>query len=245
MNSKDIKEAANNTKTAVTSSNNLPVKVVAFDLDGTLISNDSAQDWLDFLKDHNVVGAAQAIELCKRHIEAYYRAELDMESYMKDWSLPIVGKSYQMVDRLLEQYVQEVVMPNVFKAGRDLILDLRNKGATVVLISATPKFIVNKVAQLFGVEHSIGVEISMSTNDEFQNNVIPPYSYQSGKTVCLHNWMIKEFGKIVPLYAAYSDSVNDVSLLSLAQHAYCVNPDNALKTIMNVAKWQHIEWRHN
>lgn len=46
-------------------------QTVAFDLDGTLISSDSGEDWLEFLIEKGIATAEQARAECLMHMQNY------------------------------------------------------------------------------------------------------------------------------------------------------------------------------
>lgn len=216
--------------------------LVAFDLDGTIIANDCAQDWLDYLAANNVPKAKEAIRLCQKHIQDYYNACLNMNAYMQDWLLPIQNTHAETIEQWVENYVEEVVLPNAYPQALTELQNCKDRNETVVLISASPLFIVSKIAQKLGIEHSIGVRVHCE-NGKYTNQPLPPFSYQHGKVLCLHNWMNENFNQLLPLTRAYSDSVNDVALLTLAEQAICINPDKTLIQIAENLNWNAVQWQ--
>ncbi|MNF02546.1 hypothetical protein D3C80_2017060 [compost metagenome] len=67
-------------------------------------------------------------------------------------------------------------------------------------------------------------------------------TYREGKVVRLNAWL-EEQGESLAGAHFYSDSRNDLPLLSMVENPRVVNPDPALRAHAEEAGWPILEWR--
>jgi HAD superfamily hydrolase (TIGR01490 family) len=99
-----------------------------------------------------------------------------------------------------------------------------------VIITATNSFVTAPIARAFGVDHLIATEPEQK-NGEFTGRVAGVPSFREGKITRLESWMA-EHGWSWDSFSDttfYSDSLNDLPLMSLVQHPVAVDPDATLR----------------
>ena len=217
-------------------------KLVVFDLDGTLVDADCAQDWLLFLKQKDVSGIEQTIVHCDQHMELYEAGNMDMSAYMADWLKPLVGMPKQKLADWANEFSKDWIMPKLFKQVTALIADYKQQEAQLVIVSASPDFLVQAVADNLAIRHAIGIE-TVFENGLLTDKTHEPYSFKQGKVWALEAWMKQQVPKSLIIDEAYSDSINDLPLLAMATKAFVVNPDKRLKSIAAVCGWKELEWQ--
>lgn len=221
-------------------------KLVVFDLDGTLVDADCAQDWLLFLKQKEVSGIEQAIVNCDKHMDLYEVGNMDMTLYMADWLKPLLGMSKQELADLAKEFSQDWIMPKLFRQVNDLITEYKQQEAQLVIVSASPDFLVQAVAEHLAIPHAIGIE-TVFENGALTDKTHEPYSFKKGKVWALQAWWQQQqqnigFSTLI-IDEAYSDSINDLPLLVMATKAFVVNPDKRLQSIAEVCGWKELEWQ--
>lgn len=221
-------------------------KLVVFDLDGTLVDADCAQDWLLFLRQKKVSGIEQAIGHCDQHMDLYEAGNMNMTAYMADWLKPLLGMSKQELANWASEFTQDWIMPKLFRQVNELIIEYKQQEAQLVIVSASPDFLVQAVADNLAIPHAIGIE-TVFENGSLTDKTHEPYSFKQGKVWALEAWW-QEQQQCIGLSSliideAYSDSINDLPLLAMAAKAFVVNPDKRLKSIAEVCAWQALEWQ--
>ncbi len=216
--------------------------LVVFDLDGTLIDADCAQDWLTFLNNKGWPGAADAEAKCARIMESYTSGQMDMQAYMDCWTAPIAGYPVSEIDALAEEFAFNLVNAQVFVEGLTHIADCRRRDDIVLLISASPSLVVMPIARLLGIKHVIGIDIAVE-NGRYTSQACHPFSFGPGKLLRLQQWLLEQRLSGTPLATMYSDSRNDLPLLYHAQNAIVVNADPVVAEIARHRNWQILNWK--
>lgn len=225
-------------------------KLVVFDLDGTLVDADCAQDWLLFLKQKDISGIEQTIVHCDQHMDLYEAGHMDMSAYMADWLKPLVGMSQLKLAEWASEFTQDWIIPKLFRQVNDLIIEYKQQEAQLVIVSASPSFLVQAVADNLAIPHGIGIE-TVFENGLLTDKTQDPYSFKQGKVWALEAWWQQQQQQqhqdtrlsTLIIDQAYSDSINDLPLLTMATKAFVVNPDKRLKSIAEVCAWQVLEWQ--
>lgn len=217
-------------------------KAVAFDLDGTLISSDSGEDWLEFLVDKGLPLAKEARAECLVHMENYSLGTMDIGAYMMSWCKPVKGMAMCDCEPLLKEFVTTKVKPYIFARGKQLVDELKKQQTDILLVSASPDFLVKAIAKELGISAAIGIEVVID-NGVISNTIVEPYSFKEGKVIAVNNWLASlPDGSNKKLDLAYSDSINDLPLLTMAKNSVCINPDEKLAKVAKDNDWQVLSW---
>ncbi|WP_157884368.1 HAD family hydrolase [Paraglaciecola hydrolytica] len=209
--------------------------LAAFDLDGTLFDGDCAELWLQFLRDKDWPGIATTITHCQQLMAQYESGGLDMLNYMTFWLQPLVGYPVSEIKALSQQFY-EFYAKRFFSEGIERVKWHQQQGHTTICISASPDFVVNAITRFLGFDHVLGLQLQLK-EQKITGGVAFPLCFQHGKTQLLE----KLFGR--KLDYSYSDSINDVSLLEMAESAYVVNPNLQLQALASEKGWQTLIWQ--
>lgn len=210
--------------------------LILFDLDGTLLSGDSDFEWGVFLC---ASGAVDGDEYQRRN-EAFYldyqAGRLDIRAYL-DFALAPLGKiPPPRLAALREEFTAKVIEPMIKPAALELVAEHRRAGDLTVIITSTNRFITEPIAERFGVEHLIATEPERK-DGRYTGKLAGPPCYQEGKLECLRRWRERER----PAYdksRCYSDSYNDLALLSWADTPVVVDGDPRLLEHAEVNGWR-------
>ena len=216
-------------------------RLVAFDLDGTLIDEDSAQLWLSFLQEQNWPGADLARHYCDEVMDNYDSGQMDMGKYMDAWLAPLAGLAVQQAKAMAEQFTQKHILPKVFPSGYSAVGDHKQRGDILLIISASPSLVVQPIARLFGVHNVIAIE-AVTKNGFYTGQAIEPFSFGPGKLTCLKTWQQNKGIEHMPLWDMYSDSINDLPLLRHAQNGHVINANLDLQTAAAQYNWTRYQW---
>lgn len=89
-----------------------------FDLDETLIDDDSASLWIRWLVGQGFAPAE--LELQEQQLmQLYYQGKLSMEDYMQATLAPLAGLSVQTVAGWVQRYIRRDILPRVYPAARE------------------------------------------------------------------------------------------------------------------------------
>jgi HAD superfamily hydrolase (TIGR01490 family) len=136
------------------------------------------------------------------------------------------------------------VRPMMGQAARVLVSKHQAAGDLCVIITATNSFVTAPIAREFGVEHLIATDPE-EKDGEFTGNVAGLPSFREGKVVRMEQWLAERgwnWGSFEQSWF-YSDSLNDLPLLSKVRHPVAVDPDATLRAHAEKQGWTVISLR--
>jgi len=217
------------------------VTLAIFDLDNTLIGDDSDHLWGQFACDRGLVNAADFAARSDRFFAEYQAGTLDIDAYLRLALSTVQGRSTGDVDALHREFMRSRIMPIMLPRAGDLIADHRRRGHELLIITATSRFITAPIVAALGVENLIACEAQI-VDGRFTGEPSGIPSYQVGKVTRLYNWLE---GRQTSLEGAwfYSDSHNDLPLLELMDNPVAVDPDDTLRARALERGWPVISLR--
>lgn len=211
-----------------------------FDLDETLICEDSTSLWLRWLVSQ---GFAPADLIAEEQVlmAQYYAGTLSIEEYMNKTLSPLTGMGTLTVSGWVRRFIHRDIMPRVFPAARERIAWHQQRGDKVMIVSASGEHLVIPIAERLGVHGAlaIGVEI---VDDRYSGMTYGTMTYKDGKVSRLADWRALQYGEEYQCTWAYSDSMNDLPLLEQADHAHVINPDALLHQEATRRGWEVCRW---
>ncbi|MDO3387425.1 HAD family hydrolase [Gilvimarinus sp. SDUM040013] len=212
-----------------------------FDLDNTLINGDSDHLWGEFLIGQGLVDETQYRRRNDDFYEAYKRAELDIDAYLKFALSPLPERSPQDWGKLHQQFLSDVIDPIVLPAARALLQKHRAQGDYLLIITATNGFITRPIASALGVDHILATDPEIA-DGRYTGDYIGTPCYADGKVVNLHQWL-EQYDFDLAQSHFYSDSINDLPLLEEVGFPVAVNPDTALAEVAQTRQWPILDLR--
>lgn len=209
-----------------------------FDLDHTLINEDSDYLWGKYLVDHNIVEADYYQQKNDQFYEDYLAGVLDIDKFLAFSLRPLTEHSIEQLYAWRENFVNTVMAPTIAKNAAQLIQQHKNDGHTLIIISATNRFVTEPIAQLLNIPNLLSTEPEI-INNRYTGNYIGIPTFKEGKITALKAWMADNNETLEGSYF-YSDSINDLPLLELVTHPIVVNPDKRLKAISLKNNWKEI-----
>ncbi|MGZ8289411.1 MAG: histidinol-phosphatase [Telluria sp.] len=201
-----------------------------FDLDHTLLPIDSDYEWGQFLVR---TGAVDPVEFKRRNDEffAQYQAgTLDPVEYLEFALGTLARFPRTQLNAMHEQFMADVIKPAIRRRALDLLLQHQDAGDLVAIITATNRFVTAPIAQALGVEYLIAAEPEEDAQGNLTGKLLGVPTSGAGKVVHTHAWLEK-IGKPLPAFERshfYSDSHNDIPLLSVVTHPVATNPNSVL-----------------
>lgn len=210
-----------------------------FDLDHTLLPLDSDYEWGQFL---TRIGAVDPVEFARRNDEffAQYQAgALDPVEYLEFALGTLAQFQRRQLDDWHEQFMHEVIRPAIRPSALDLLRRHRDAGDLMAIVTATNQFVTEPIAREFGIDHLIAAVPEKTDDGVFTGKLLGVPSQGEGKLIHVGDWL-SSMGKTLADFEKshfYSDSQNDIPLLSAVTHPVATNPNAKLKAHALAQGW--------
>jgi len=218
------------------------MSLAIFDLDNTLLAGDSDYLWGRFLCDRGIVDACQYESLNQRFYDDYKAGLLDIYAFLEFSLAPLTRFDEAELASMHQQYMHEVIQPLISDEALQLVDRHRDQGDTLMIITATNRFITAPIAQAFGIKHLLATEPE-KVDGKYTGHVIDIPCFQDGKVKRLDRWLTENNMSLDNSWF-YSDSHNDIPLLEKVTHPVAVDPDEKLRDVAHARRWQIISLHH-
>lgn len=222
----------------------LSMRLVLFDLDNTLLAGDSDFEWAQFLIDKGVLDR-EVYEARNETFYAQYRnGTLDIMEFLDFQLKPLSRHPRAQLDAWHEQFMQQRILPIITAPARALVKKHLDAGDLCAIVTATNSFVTRPIAREFGVEHLVATEPEQVAG-EFTGRVCGTPNFREGKITRVEQWLAPR-GRSLASYPEswfYSDSLNDLPLLSRVTHPVAVDPDDTLAHHARNKGWRVISLR--
>jgi HAD superfamily hydrolase (TIGR01490 family) len=153
----------------------------------------------------------------------------------------IEGRSTAELEALGEEIYDEIIVDKIWAGTRDLAQMHLDAGQQVWLVTATPYELAATIARRLNLTGALGT-VAESVDGVFTGRLVGEILHGSGKAHAVRSLAIRE-GLNLKRCTAYSDSYNDVPLLSLVGTAVAINPDNRLRALARQREWEIRDYR--
>jgi HAD superfamily hydrolase (TIGR01490 family) len=218
------------------------MKLALFDLDHTLLPIDSDHTWGVFTTE---LGWNDPQVFSQRNDEfyAHYQAgTLDIHDYVRFATQAARERGAAEAARAHDRYMDEVIRPRITPEALALVRSHQHAGDTVMIVTATNEFVTRPIAQAFGVNELIAVELERDATGWITGEIKGTPSFREGKVTRVAQWLATRglnWGDVEMSF--YSDSMNDLPLLEKAHHPVATNPDARLRQLATERGWRILE----
>jgi HAD superfamily hydrolase (TIGR01490 family) len=219
------------------------VSLAIFDLDNTLIADDSDYLWGQFLVDQGIVDKAYYEEANAKFYADYRQGTLDIVEFLRFSLRPLADHPVEQLYQWRRQFIEAIITPILLKPAQQLVDEHRNKGDTLLVITATNRFVTEPIVKLYGIENLLATTPEF-IDGKYTGSFVDIPCFREGKVILLEQWL-KNSTETLQDSWFYSDSHNDLPLLNLVDHPVAVDPDEKLTLAAKEANWSIISLRNN
>ncbi|MFF0817897.1 HAD family hydrolase [Rhodococcus sp. NPDC003318] len=153
----------------------------------------------------------------------------------------IAGRETAEFTRLGEEIYDQLIADKVWPGTRALAQMHLDAGQQVWLVTATPVELAQVIAKRLGLTGALGTVVE-SEGGRFTGRLVGDILHGAGKAHAVRTLAVRE-GLNLKRCTAYSDSHNDVPMLSLVGTAVAINPDADLKEVARNRGWEIRDFR--
>jgi HAD superfamily hydrolase (TIGR01490 family) len=219
----------------------LTVSLAIFDLDNTLIADDSDYLWGQFLVDQGIVDRAYYEEANAKFYSDYKQGTLNIAEFLHFSLKPLADNKPDDLYRWRDQFIETIIRPLLLKPAQQLIAKHRKRGDTLMVITATNRFVTEPIVKLYGIDLLLA-----TTPDKVDGRYTGTFTgipcFQEGKVKLLEEWLTQSSETLEDSWF-YSDSHNDLPLLKRVDNPVAVDADEKLRAYANDMNWPVISLR--
>ncbi|WIM06785.1 MAG: HAD-IB family hydrolase [Candidatus Nitricoxidivorans perseverans] len=214
------------------------MNLVLFDLDNTLLSCDSDFEWAQFLIGKGVLDAELHAAKNQAFYDDYKAGTLDIHAFLDFQLAPLARHPRTELDAWHREFMETRIRPTIGAASRALARRHLDEGSLCAIVTATNSFVTGPIAREFGIPHLIAT-IPAWDGERFTGKPRGTPAFKEGKIGRVEAWLESlglwwgAFGKSF----FYSDSHNDLPLMSKVTDPVAVDPDDTLRDHARNAGW--------
>jgi HAD superfamily hydrolase (TIGR01490 family) len=153
----------------------------------------------------------------------------------------VTGRPIEELVELGEDIYDELMADRIWSGTRSLAQMHLDAGQRVWLVTATPVEIARIIARRLGLTGALGT-VAESIDGVYTGRLVGDILHGGAKAQAVRSLAAKE-GLDLRRCTAYSDSSNDVPMLSLVGTAVAVNPDPSLRDTARARGWEVRDFR--
>jgi HAD superfamily hydrolase (TIGR01490 family) len=153
----------------------------------------------------------------------------------------IAGKSVAEIVSISEDIFDETIAAKIYSGTRALAQLHLDAGERVWLVTATPEELATIIARRLNLTGALGTRAE-HRDGLFTGHLIGELLHGEAKAAAVKDLAERE-GLDLAQCAAYSDSINDIPMLSLVGRPVAVNPDSALRVEARRRGWEIRDFR--
>lgn len=206
------------------------MNLVLFDLDNTLLSGDSDFEWAQFLIAKGVLDREVQEARNAAFYEQYKAGTLDIFEFLDFQLAPLARHPREQLDAWHAEFMARVVRPMISDDARKLVREHLARDALVAVVTATNSFVTGPIVRELGIAHLVAT-VPAQHEGRFTGKPRGLPAFKAGKIERMESWL-ETLGLYPGSFARswfYSDSHNDLPLLSRVTNPVAVDPDETLR----------------
>lgn len=215
-----------------------------FDVDNTLVQGASIVHFARGLAARNYFKTADIADFMWKQVKFRVTGKesgSDVASGREKALSFIAGRETAELSRLGEEIFDEIIVDKIWPGTRALAQMHLDAGQQVWLVTATPIELAQVIAKRLGLTGALGT-VAESENGVFTGRLVGDVLHGLGKAHAVRTLAVRE-GLNLKRCSAYSDSHNDVPMLSLVGTAVAINPDSDLRELAKNRGWEIRDFR--
>lgn len=215
-----------------------------FDVDNTMVQGASIIHFARGLASRKYIAVSDMAQFGWQQIKFRVTGKENSEDVAqgKEKALSfIAGREAEEFSRLGEEIYDEVIADKVWAGTMALAQAHLDAGQQVWLVTATPLILAQVIAKRLGLTGALGTVVE-TEDGKFTGRLVGDILHGLGKAHAVRSLAVRE-GFDLKRCTAYSDSHNDVPMLTTVGTAVAVNPDADLRDVARARGWEIHDFR--
>ncbi len=205
-------------------------RVAVFDCDGTLWRPDSGSSFMRWTMDRGLL-SPEAVAWLNDRYEGYKSGSVSELAICGEMVQVYRGIPEETLRKAAAEFFSEIIDPQIFPVMLQLVRDLQTAGAEIWAVSSTCDWVVEEGVKRFGIPANRVLAACVECADGVATDRLRDVPTDEGKVASL-----ARVGITTP-DAVFGNSVHDAAMLSIARHAFPVNPSAELASLSAEKGW--------
>ena len=210
-----------------------------FDLDGTLLTVNSARLWLRHERRRGRVSTGQLVRAALM-LGGYRMGVLDMDRALRSALTTLTGRDEDAIREETRAWWREEVRTFAAPGARPALERHRRAGEPLVLLTSSSRYAAEMARDEFGLDDTIFQRYEV-VDGRFTGAPLLPICFGAGKVTAAEAWAA-ERGIDLSRSFFYSDSSTDLPMLERVGHPFAVSPDPRLRVVARGRGWPVLDW---
>ena len=215
-----------------------------FDLDNTLLAGDSDYEWTQHLLSKGILDRETFEARNQEFYEQYKAGQLNIVEFLDFQLQSLARNSRADLEAWHDEFMAERILPILGPKSRELVKRHQDAGDLCAVVTATNSFVTGPICRELGIDHLIAT-IAAQENGQFTGKPRGTPSFREGKITRVEGWLesIGLWWSSFERSWFYSDSLNDLPLLSKVSDPVAVDPDDTLHAHATNEGWKIMSLR--
>lgn len=220
------------------------MNLVLFDLDNTLLSGDSDFEWAQFLIAKGVLDREVHEARNQTFYNDYKAGTLDIHAFLAFQLAPLARHARNELDAWHREFLETRIRPIISSTARSLVQHHLDTGDLCAVVTATNSFVTGPICREFGIPHLVAT-VPAQMQGQFTGTPRGLPAFREGKIERVEAWL-ESLGWWWGSFESstfYSDSLNDLPLLTKVTRPVAVDPDDTLRAHAAAHGWPILSLR--
>jgi HAD superfamily hydrolase (TIGR01490 family) len=220
-----------------------PSAAAFFDVDNTMMVGASIFHFAKGLASRNFFSWRDLARFTARQAKLRLRGEShdDMHNTRESALAFVAGKKVAEIVALGEEIYDEELADRIWSGTHALAMQHITAGQRVWLVTATPVELATIIADRLQLTGALGT-VAESVDGVYTGRLVGDVLHGEAKAAAVQALARRE-GLDLARCTAYSDSINDIPLLTTVGRAVAINPDSALRAEARSRGWEVRDFR--
>ncbi len=220
-----------------------PGTAAFFDLDNTMMRGASIYWFARGLASRDYFTTRDLLKFAWQQLKFRLMSEdhIDIAAAKQSALAFVAGRPVSEIVELSEAIYDELMAERIWSGTRALASLHMRAGAQVWLVTAAPVELGNLIARRLGLTGALGT-VAEIRDGRYTGRLVGDILHGQAKAEAIRALAERE-GLDLSRCSAYSDSYNDLPMLTTVGHAVAVNPDSALRREARARGWEIQDFR--
>jgi HAD superfamily hydrolase (TIGR01490 family) len=210
-----------------------------FDLDGTLLTVNTARLWMKREQEAGRITRWQLVQGVV-FLLAYKLGVVDMERATETALATIRGFEEDQVRAWSDEWYEVAVVPHAAPGAWPVLASHRAQGQPLVLLTTSSPYAGAAAQRQFDLDHVLSMRYEV-VDGRFTGGLVKPICFGEGKVAVAERWAA-EHDVDLDASSFYTDSITDRPMLERVGHPFVVNPDPRLQRLALRRGWPVLDW---